>query len=355
MHKEIQPLTVVFALLSVLAAGSALADNQDNTRFAPDAEIRNAFKDAVSAVRKSVVQLEVDGEVRAMGTIIDAEGYALSKASELIEREKIVAVLSDGERVEAELVGVDRLNDLAMVKIKAEGLPAVELLDEEPMIGRWIACAGPDQAPKAVGIVSAKARAIKPPQLVLGVILREHPLGLSVLGLSPDYGAEEAGVQVGDIVTRVAGKKVIAVQQIIDHLQGFAVDDVVEVELLRDSKTMTLSVRLSELQPDPRSRAERMNRMGGEISLRRRGFERVLQHDAEIRPEHCGSPLVDLRGRVVGLNIARAGRISTFALPGKLLSEKAQQLKSGKLPAPPPLQKIGEPVNGGQPPAAPRG
>ena len=47
------------------------------------------------------------------------------------------------------------------------------------------------------------------------------------------------------------------------------------------------------------------------------GFQRVLQHDTVLEPEDCGGPLVDLEGRVVGVNIARAGRIETLAIPAR--------------------------------------
>ena len=43
-----------------------------------------------------------------------------------------------------------------------------------------------------------------------------------------------------------------------------------------------------------------------------------MQHDAVLSPQDCGGPLVDLDGKVVGINIARAGRVETYALPSKL-------------------------------------
>jgi len=45
----------------------------------------------------------------------------------------------------------------------------------------------------------------------------------------------------------------------------------------------------------------------------------VFQHDTPLFPEHCGGPMVDLDGQVVGLNIARRGRAASFALPAQLV------------------------------------
>ena len=46
-----------------------------------------------------------------------------------------------------------------------------------------------------------------------------------------------------------------------------------------------------------------------------------MQHDSPLMPEQCGGPLVNLRGEVVGLNIARAGRTASYALTGDHLAE----------------------------------
>lgn len=331
MTRRIDRLLGLFAVLLLMLPTAAQAQRNGGPRFAPDAEVRKAFEPVVREVRDSVVQLVVDGDEKVLGTIVDADGYLVSKASELKDAKAITAYLEDGRRFSAKLVGVDRHNDLAMLKIDARRLPAVKLVDDEPAMGRWIACVGQDQSPIEVGIVSAKPRVVEPPQLVLGVTLRPHPGGLLVYRLSEDFGAEKAGVLAGDVVTHVEEKKVIAVQQLIDRLQGQAVGDVINVSILRGDERMKMKVSLSELQPDPESRSERMNRMGGEVSERRRGFERVLQHDAEIRPEFCGSPLVNLKGEVIGLNIARAGRIETYALPSALIQDKLAVLKSGEL------------------------
>lgn len=308
----------------------AMAQAQERSRYAPDAEIRSAFDDVVRDARPSVVQLMVDGEDRVLGTIIDEKGYILSKASEL-NGDRIQAVLSTGRAFDAVAVGVDRKNDLMMLKIEARGLTAAELTFKKPGLGRMVACVGMGRSPEAVGIISAKPRAIRPAQLVLGLILRAHPDGLWVEGVTEGFGAARAGINRGDVLTHVGSKKVIAVDQVVGQLQELAEGDEVQVRVLRDGRAKRLAVALSEFGPDPRSRAERMNRMGSELSDRRRGFEMVLQHDAEVKPAHCGGPLVNLDGEVVGLNIARAGRIVSYALPSSLIRQKLAVLKSGQL------------------------
>lgn len=342
----------VFALAMSLALPGAAQPDRDErageVRFAPDAEIREAFEPLVRSVRKSVVILYVDGEARTLGTVADTRGTVLSKASELIDAARLEAELPNGQRVKADLVGVDRDNDLAFVALDTPRLRPVRWIDSEPAIGRWVASAGQEKTPEAVGVISARARAIEPPQLVLGVLLQEHPRGLYVRAVTEGFGADRAGVRQGDVLVQVGGDKVLAIQQVISRLQRLNEGDEVSIEVLRGGEPVTLDVSLRELEPDPRSRSERMNRMGGAISERRRGFERVLQHDAEIRPEHCGGPLVNLRGEVVGLNIARAGRIATYALPSMLVERELAGFYRGEFPVPV-LQNAGQPVKAQEP------
>ena len=62
-------------------------------------------------------------------------------------------------------------------------------------------------------------------------------------------------------------------------------------------------------------RSDFQNSLGGKLSVRRFGFPLAFQHDTVLRPSDCGGPVVDLDGRVVGFNIARAGRTESYALP----------------------------------------
>ena len=50
-------------------------------------------------------------------------------------------------------------------------------------------------------------------------------------------------------------------------------------------------------------------------------FPMVMQIDSVIDAKNCGGPLVDLDGRVIGVIIARAGRIRTFVLPSEIVQK----------------------------------
>jgi S1-C subfamily serine protease len=75
--------------------------------------------------------------------------------------------------------------------------------------------------------------------------------------------------------------------------------------------------------------AEEMSRndqMSGKFSERRSGFPRVLQHDILGSKSVVGGPLLDLDGRCLGMNIARANRAESFAIPVEELKTIADRM-----------------------------
>ncbi|MBU6294380.1 MAG: hypothetical protein KJS91_06810, partial [Planctomycetes bacterium] len=107
--------------------------------------------------------------------------------------------------------------------------------------------------------------------------------------------------------------------------------DIVKLKYLRDGKETVIEVTLGKRPAmGANARGEIQNAMGGSLSHFKGPFEKILQHDSAIRPEECGGPLVDLAGRVVGLNIARAGRVESYALPGELVAQLVPDFIAGK-------------------------
>ncbi len=66
-----------------------------------------------------------------------------------------------------------------------------------------------------------------------------------VTNLVPDLGAEKAGIQIGDIITHMNGQKVSSNLNMNQAVAGKKAGDEVEVTLVRDGETMTLSMPLS--------------------------------------------------------------------------------------------------------------
>jgi S1-C subfamily serine protease len=65
--------------------------------------------------------------------------------------------------------------------------------------------------------------------------------------------------------------------------------------------------------------SESDSRVNGPRNIRLSGFDRVIQHDTVLDPDECGGPVLDTAGRVIGMNIARAGRVVSYSLPSSLI------------------------------------
>lgn len=56
----------------------------------------------------------------------------------------------------------------------------------------------------------------------------------------------------------------------------------------------------------------------------------AFQHDTALQADECGGPVVDIEGRIVGINIAREGRVSSLAIPTSIVLDVIDKLKSGE-------------------------
>ena len=77
------------------------------------------------------------------GFIISADGQVVTNAHVVEGVDNVVVVLTDGRRLKGDVVGTDRVTDLAVVKINATGLPTAKLGNSDNLL--------PGQAAIAIG------------------------------------------------------------------------------------------------------------------------------------------------------------------------------------------------------------
>ncbi|WP_166828439.1 S1C family serine protease [Thalassoroseus pseudoceratinae] len=305
---------------------------------------RSAFSRVVADVNTSVVRVISDERQRALGTIVDASGYILTKASEL--RGDIEVELRNGKTYAADLVGIEEDYDLAMLKITADNLSAVSWAAEETIeAGQWFVSPGMDDSPSSIGVVSVPLRKLPPARGILGIGIENTPDGTTqITTIYPNSGAERAGLRVGDVVSRVAGKSIRSADALATEIGSHRPGEIIDLEVTRNEKSLTIRARLGQAEPRMLFDRQRFqNRMGGKLSRRRTGFPTVIQHDSVLDPQECGGPVLDISGNVIGLNIARAGRIESYSVPASIVLSLLDDLKSGKLrPETPDEQLVSE-------------
>lgn len=274
-----------------------------------------AFSEAVEDARLSTVRLVNSvGDRVAMGAVVDADGWIATKASQLPASGSIVAKLADNSEFVAEVVQQILEVDIALLRIERTGLiPVPWAASSIPSRGTWLATTDVEQMPSAVGVVSAGVQNVRPTRPVLGVELHDSAAGAAVMRVLYGTGADLAGIKVGDIITAVNGTNVAshgAFQRAIGPSRG---GEVVLLTVNRGERVFDSEARLMDLSVEMLDETEM--EVNGPVSARATGFERVFLHDTVLDPNQCGGPLCNLDGKVVGLNIARAGRVSSYALP----------------------------------------
>jgi serine protease Do len=288
--------------------------------------VRSAFRKVVADAVQSTVEIYSGGKQVALGAVVDAAGYVLTKASELGDGELSCRVMG-GRPVEAELLGIDGDTDLALLKIEAEGLVPLQWSEAEtPPVGSWLATTGAESLPVAIGVLSVEPRKIVQPGGMLGVVLEQSDDGPYVNQVLAESGAERAGVHVNDVITEIDGKRVRTVQALIRVLRKMRAGRTVKLAVSRGDKQLKLEATLT-------SRSNMQDELGSTLSERRGGFATAIQHDTVLQANQCGGPIVDLSGKAVGLNIARAGRVVSYALPAEVVLSTLEELRSA-VPAP---------------------
>ncbi|TVS19713.1 MAG: PDZ domain-containing protein [Planctomycetaceae bacterium] len=331
MKKPFRSQSAVFLAVTLAVIVSFFirveAAEQQRNAFA----IKNAFRDVVADASRSTVRILCDDRRTSFGVIVDANGYILTKASELSG--EVTCQILGRDTMPARIVAVDDQWDLALLKVDASDLTPIKWSDEPPpVVGSWLATPGLDALPIAIGVVSVGPREIERRMPALGIVLDNSEHGPRILRVLDDSGAAKAGVKEGDVVRDLDGKAMDSRETLIEAIRQYSPGDKVRLTIRRGEQTLKIEATLGEFNSMVHgNREEFQNTLGGQLSQRRAGFPLALQHDTVLTPSQCGGPIVDLEGRAVGVNIARASRVGSYALPASAIRPLLEQMKGGTM------------------------
>jgi serine protease Do len=317
-----------------------------SAQISSDFKVLAPFKSVVAKANESTVRVRGDDKDIALGTVVFADGFILTKASELEKRGVLSVRFADGTEFEAKVVGKHRDTDLALLRVDVKDLRPITFTDSKKAVaGTWLAAAGPESTPTSVGIVSVATRKPTEEDAIIDDFNRGHigivmtlsdpkdtagnTLGAKIDELVPKGAGEKAGLKKDDIITAVGGMKVAGRVALRDSLETSRPGEKVTLTVVRDGEEKQFTLTLTG-PTGPRDRGSIQNSMGSELSGRRTGFPAVLQTDMVVAPKNCGGPIVDLDGNALGISIARAGRVETWILPSENIRPLLADLKAGK-------------------------
>jgi serine protease Do len=102
------------------------------------------YSELAARLAPSVVQIQDTARknIFGSGVIVSSDGLILTALHVVSDSTKAVVILPDGRRLQAAGKGIDRDHDLALIKIDAHDLPAVQLSTVSPKVGQEVMMIG---------------------------------------------------------------------------------------------------------------------------------------------------------------------------------------------------------------------
>jgi serine protease Do len=263
------------------------------------------------------------------GAVIGDGKHVLTKWSEVVDRRRALRVIdSTGNSRPAAIEGVYEDEDLAVLSIEGTPLPVVKWSTQpQPALGHFLVAVKPDGKAAGFGVVSVMERSLRDSnQAYLGLMgdINYTGIGAKIINIEPNTGAAAAGLMIGDVILKVGDRQISGLRELRNSLNDKKPSDRVAVLYSRDGVESTIEILLGgrpHLAQPYNQRLKQMEQMGGEVSRVRDGFSRVIQTDMQIKPEQCGGPILDLKGNIIGLSVARSDRTRSFIISAAEISE----------------------------------
>lgn len=314
-------------------------------------ELESIFQDHLKNYSQSVFPVFVVGRNVASAIVINSNGLLLTKHSEIEGRTPQIRV-NDETVIEVQIVATDNHLDLAIVQVMpqyievAEWIPvdlgdrlnvSIENTSQSDPAGKGtICCSVSSRTGRAagIGVVSVASRSLDGRTTsYIGIEAVVQDNGIKVSSMMAGGPAERAGIKVGDVINALNNQPVTDVDNFKQLVESHLPGEEVQLGVIRRDSWLTLPATLgdkSKVAPMPGAAEQGHDSAATAMSRRRWNFTQGIQHDCAISPKACGGLLIDLDGRVIGINIARAGRIKSYAIPVSMAKRFVENYLNGK-------------------------
>lgn len=303
-----------------------------------------SMKSPSESADASTISLHTERKPFALATVV-GDGIAVTKASELEGKLKVYGQNSRRKKVELEVLASDDANDLALLKFSGQQLTPVTWktdIEEALPIGTVVSGSTPRIGRMRIGLRSAKSRAVKNRGATMGITAtqkmidlneedvekdgaKQRAVGIEVKQMIPEGPAEEAGLKEGDLIVMINDSPTLTMEALSKVMGETAPGDELVIQVMRDEKQV--EIKMTAASPsDTMDKFDRNQQMSGRTSRRKSGFSMVMQSDLPLPPEAMGGPLFALDGSAVGVLIAHADRVTTYAIPANVVQASVKRM-----------------------------
>jgi S1-C subfamily serine protease len=349
MMKAIVTISMALCVISHASDDIPLLQPEERREVEQQTDAFNAaLQPSLTEAAKSTVRVWFGKNRIAYGTVVGDGTRVLTKWSEVATaRDNLLIEGTNKETRGAKVIGVYENEDLALLEVAGRPLPPVKWSRAELPLGSFVASPQPDGRPAAFGVVSVLARNLKETdQAFLGVLgeMDYRGQGTKVAQITKGSAAEDAGLQVGDVILKIGDRPISGVLELRNALTASQPGETVRLVFQRGKEEHEVAVVLGNRQESPQfsgARIAAMERMGTELSRVRTAFPSAIQSDMRPQPDQIGGPVVDLDGNVVGITLARADRTRSFFMPAS--SVEAMLARPWKDPSVATVATVAEP------------
>lgn len=268
-------------------------------------------------------------DVMVYGIVLSPDGYIATKASELHAHQNPVIRIGGAKYSHFKEIGTDPATDIAVVKVDASNLSAPGPVSHEAPMGMLVVSNGSTTRSSRRGQLGTLSAAQRPipngDTAYMGVVFAAP---CSIQEVIKDGPADKAGAMDGDEILAVDGAPVTTLEAIYPILSKKEIGEKVTLKVSRKGKkvsyAITLGSRRKALGEDTPQNSNDL--ISGGFSKRRDDFPMVLQHDTPSRYTLMGGPLLNLKGELIGMNIARVNRAENYALPISVVQESVKRI-----------------------------
>lgn len=318
----------------------------DDTRLGVQrlANLKPAVKDA----RMALLRVMVDGREVAYATAVDERGLAVTKASLLPAGAAVSIHTPDLKLHDAQVLAVDRESDVALLKVtevEPGQIAAVKWAADAKLVPGTLLLTprtlgdGPALGFLAIEVRESERDWSSTPYLGVRTVsaapeeleAAEADAGVTIEQVVAETPAARAGLKAGQLLLAVNGTPLSGADALRRVLSKMKVGDDVTLTLVDGAERKTVKTTLAPRtsRPGQPVRGNTVTPVSG-VSA---GLGQVIAHDAIVEPAQCGGPVVDLDGRVVGMNIARYDRTATHAIPAARMEQLVESLRQKAISA----------------------